>query len=142
MHQTVLLVEDEENDVFFMRRAWKHAGITAELHVAEDGQVAIHHLRQALPRTRQNFPFPCLVLLDLKLPRVMGFDVLKWIRHQPQLQAMFVVIFSSSHLNSDVETAHRLGANSYLVKPNAADKLLQTTRQINESWLGSNRPSL
>src|SRR5688500_9006544 len=107
MNDTVLLVEDEDNDVFFMQRAWRQAGITTPLQIAEDGQAAIDYLKDALSGDHRKLPG--LVLLDLKLPRVMGFEVLKWIRQQPELQTMIVIILTSSKLSSDIDTAYRLG---------------------------------
>jgi CheY-like chemotaxis protein len=136
MNEIVLLVEDEENDVFFMNRAWKQAGIANPLHVAEDGQAAIDYLRDAFGNDR--LTVPRLVLLDLKLPQVMGLEVLKWIRQQPELQTLIVIVLTSSKLSSDIESAYQLGANSYLVKP-TADKLLQIARLIKEYWLDLNQ---
>jgi CheY-like chemotaxis protein len=137
MNDTVLLVEDEDNDVFFMQRAWKQAGITTPLHVAEDGQAAIDYLKDALCSDHRKLPG--LVLLDLKLPRIMGFEVLKWIRQQPELQTMIVIILTSSKLRSDIQTAYRLGANSYLVKPGTASKLLEIARLIKDYWINNNQ---
>lgn len=142
MSAPILLVEDEENDVFFMKRAMKQAGITHPLRVAEDGQAAIDYLEEALRDDDKKIPLPCLVLLDLKLPRVMGLDVLKWIRRQPELQTMIVIIFTSSKLSSDIDAAYRLGANSYLVKSGNADKLSEIARLINDYWLNVNQPPL
>ena len=139
MSRTVLLVEDEENDVFFFVRAAKLAGITDPLHVAHNGQQAIDYLQAASAcADRTQFPLPRLVLLDLKLPHVMGLDVLKWIRAHPQLKAVVVIIFTSSELASDVETAYALGANSYVVKPSSPGKLQEMLSVIKHYWLDLN----
>jgi CheY-like chemotaxis protein len=137
MNDTVLLVEDEDNDVFFMQRAWKQAGITTPLQVAEDGRAALDRLKNALCGNHEKLPG--LVLLDLKLPRIMGFEVLKWIRQQPELQTMIVIILTSSKLRSDIDTAYRLGANSYLVKPGTASKLLEIAHLIKDYWINNNQ---
>src|SRR5882724_11196821 len=114
MIKPILLVEDEENDVFFFKHAMQKEGLTNSLHIAVDGQQAIDYLQGAGKfADREKFPLPCLVLLDLKLPFVMGLDVLKWIRQRPELSPV-VIILSSSQQNADISTAYRLGANAYL----------------------------
>src|SRR5687767_8215633 len=116
MNQTILLVEDDPNDVFFMQRAMRHAGILDPLQMASDGREAIHYLAGTGPLVdRAKFPLPTLVLLDLKLPHVMGLDVLKWMRAQPELRHIIVLVFTSSQLSPDVSKAYFFGANSYLV---------------------------
>jgi two-component system response regulator len=140
MARTVLLVEDEANDVFFMQEAMKKAGVLNPIRVASDGQQAIDYFKGAGQfANREEFPLPCLVLLDLKLPYVMGLDVLKWIRQQPGLPAI-VVILSSSKEEEDIATAYRLGANGYLVKPPDLGKLLDMARSIKDFWLTQNTP--
>ena len=97
MSDTILLVEDSADDVFFMERAMKTAKFSATLKVAKDGQVALDYLGgKGEFADREKFPMPCLVLLDLKLPHVLGLDILKWIRNQPALQGLPVVVLSSS----------------------------------------------
>src|SRR5688572_20815806 len=117
MPRSILLVEDEENDVFFMQQAMKKAGVVNPVRVASDGQQAIDYFKGAGKfANREEFPLPCLVLLDLKLPYVMGLAVLKWIRQQPEITAI-VLILSASKEEADITTAYHLGANGYLVKP-------------------------
>jgi len=140
MPRTILLVEDEENDVFFMQEAMKKAGVLNPIRVASDGQQAIDYFKGAGKfGNRQEFPLPCLVLLDLKLPYVMGLDVLKWIRQQPEAPAI-VVILSSSREEEDIATAYRSGANGYLVKPPDVNKLLDIAKSIKDFWLTQNTP--
>jgi CheY-like chemotaxis protein len=142
VNRTILLVEDDANDVYFMKRAARKAGILDSLHVAQDGQEAMDYL-EGLGEyaNRERFPLPCLVLLDLKLPRVMGFEVLKWMRQQPALRSTIVIVLTSSDLRADVDLAYRLGANSYLVKPSTPDKLKETIARIKQYWLELNRPA-
>jgi len=132
------LVEDEEGDVFFMRQAMQKAGVLDSLQVASDGRQAIDYLKgNGKFANREEFPLPCLVLLDLKLPRVMGLDVLKWIREQPEV-ATIVVILTSSQEQADIATAYRLGANGYLVKPSDVSQLTDMAKSIKDFWLTQN----
>lgn len=113
-----MYVEDECSDVLLLRLAFKREGLAKNLKVVSDGQQAIDYLSGKPPyQERAEHPLPALVLLDLHLPQVDGFEVLQWIRRQPELKTMRVVIFSSSDLASDRERAMRLGANEYLLKP-------------------------
>jgi CheY-like chemotaxis protein len=138
--KTILLVEDEENDVFFFQRAMQKSGSATTVQVARDGQEAIDYLKGGGPfADRTAFPLPGLILLDLKLPFVMGLDVLKWIRQQPELHPI-VVILSSSREEADIAAAYRLGANAYLIKPAEVSKLQDLVRAINDFWLTQNTP--
>ena len=141
MSKPLLLVEDNEDDVFFMRQALKKVGIQNPLHVVEDGQNALDYLAgrgQFADRTAH--PLPFLVLLDLKLPYVPGLEVLQWIRERPELQTMLVVVLTSSREDKDIDTAYRLGVNSYLVKPPTVDKLEEMTKAIGDYWFHRNQP--
>lgn len=138
--ETILLVEDEENDIFFMRRAVKQVGCEHLLQVVEDGQQAIDYIKGIGDfANRQRFPFPSLVLLDLKVPSVMGLEVLRWIRHESDSPALIVIILTSSKLRTDIDSAYRLGANSYLVKPPTPTKLLEVAEAVKNYWLKLNQ---
>ena len=140
MIRPILLVEDEEGDVFFMQQAMQKTGVLNPLQVASDGQMAIDYFKGTGKfANREEFPLPCLVLLDLKLPRVMGLDVLKWIRQQPEVAAI-VVILSASREEADIATAYRLGANGYLVKPHDLNQLTDMAKSIKDFWLTQNTP--
>ncbi|MDB6058615.1 MAG: response regulator receiver protein [Verrucomicrobiales bacterium] len=135
----ILLVEDNENDVFFMRRAFKRAEINNSLQVATDGQAAIDYLSGIGPFTdRHQFPLPCFILLDLKLPIKSGLEVLHWIRQQPQLRATVVVILTTSREPNDVVAAYGLGVNAFLVKPNDVSQLMQLVQALKVFWLQFN----
>lgn len=115
---TILAVEDFEDDIFALRRTFRKADITNPLHVVTDGQQAIDYLAGKGPfGDRYRFPLPFLILLDLKLPLVNGFEVLAWIRTQPQLSDISVAVLSGSDERRDHEEAARLGVQAYLVKP-------------------------
>ncbi|MCI0538304.1 MAG: response regulator [Verrucomicrobiales bacterium] len=141
MPRTILLVEDSEDDVFFAMRGFKAAGLASPILRVEDGRGAIHYLSgRGQYADRAKFPFPHLILLDIKMPFVTGFDVLQWIRersHSPQLP---VIIFTSSNQESDIERAYALGANAYLVKPNQPDDFCDLAGLIKRFWLDANLP--
>jgi CheY-like chemotaxis protein len=128
----VLLVEDNEDDVFLMKRAWMKAGVTRELKVAIDGQAAVEFLQTAVEQSQN---LPCLVLLDLKMPRVPGLEVLSWMRKQPGLSKLPVVILTASSAFKDIEAAYELGANSYFSKPESSDQLCELTKLLDNYWL-------
>lgn len=136
--KTILQVEDDSNDVFLLLHAMKQAGVANPIQVATDGQQAIDYLKGVGKfADRDEFPLPCLVLLDLKLPHVMGLNVLKWIRQQPGAP-LVVVMLSASGEEADIAAAYRLGANGFLVKPSQASKLQEMAKAIKDFWLTHN----
>jgi CheY-like chemotaxis protein len=139
-NSTILLVEDDPVDVFRIQRAFHKANITSSLQVVIDGEQAIHYLSgQALYQDRDCYPLPVLVLLDLKLPRRSGFDVLKWLRTESNLKHLPVVVLTSSEQQSDIDRAYATGANSYLAKPPGPIALLEMVRTIDLYWILFNR---
>ena len=141
---TVLLVEDDPNDVFFFQNVWKKAGIVNPLRVAKDGQEALDYLEGAGEfADRDKYPLPCLTILDLKLPRVMGLEVLKRIREHPALRKLIVIVLSSSLSDEDISEVYELGGNAYLVKPPEMGRLADIVKAIKHFWLTHNHaPSL
>ena len=123
--KTILLAEDDENDVFFMRRAIEKTSLNLSIQVATDGQSAIDYLNgNGEYRDRKTFPIPQAVLLDLKLPYLHGFEVLAWIRQQPLLRELPVMILTSSPEDRDRQEAEKLGAQAYCVKPPTREMVL------------------
>ncbi len=117
-HFTVLLVEDDLNDIFLVKRAFKMANIQNPLQVATDGLEAIYYLRgQGKYADRESYPLPKLIVMDLKMPRKTGFEVLEWVKQDSLLRRIPVVIVSSSDNPADINRAYELGANAYMVKP-------------------------
>src|SRR6058998_998699 len=128
----ILLVEDDEADILLLRRAFRNAHIANRLVEVRDGQAAIQYLSgHADYADRARNPIPFLILLDLRLPKLSGFEVLAWIRDQPELAGLIIVVLTGSDRVPDVSKAHELGANSYLVKPGTFDELVEMVKQIN-----------
>jgi len=132
---TILHVEDDPNDVLLVNRAVQKSNASMVVRSVTDGDQALAYLsgRESFG-DRQEYPIPQLVLLDLKMPRKSGLEVLAWIRQQPNLKRMVVVIFTSSKHDQDINHAYDLGANSYLVKPVGFDALQETMKQVNHYW--------
>ena len=114
----ILLAEDDPNDVFFLQRALAKAGINFPLHVVRNGQEALEYLGGLGKFSdRGTYPLPSLLLLDLKMPFVDGFEVLAWVRLQSPLKQLRVFMLTSSAEDRDRQKAAELGANGYFVKP-------------------------
>ncbi|PZA08671.1 MULTISPECIES: response regulator [unclassified Meiothermus] len=126
----ILLVEDNPADVFLMEAALELGELPHTLLLARDGQEALELLRGA----RSQDSLPDLILLDLNLPRLSGFDVLQAIRQDPQLSHLTVVVFTTSNAHSDVQRAYALQANAYVVKPPGLDDLLRIISQLKSFW--------
>ncbi len=140
MKPPILYAEDDENDAFLANLAFKKAEILNPLVVISDGKAAIDYLAgTGQYANRTEYPLPCLVLLDLKMPRVSGLEVLKWIRGQPSFCTMPVLMITSSNLDGDVHRAYLLGANGYLIKPSKTDEMLVVAKGIRDFWLILNR---
>ena len=136
---TILVAEDDSSDAFFLERAFTKSGITTSLRFVRDGQEAIEYLRgDGEFADRKRNPMPDLMLLDLKMPRLNGFQVLQWLRQEGGLKRLPVVIFSSSPLREDINKAYDLGANSYLMKPHSSEDLAKLVERIKFYWGESN----
>ncbi|MCI0748549.1 MAG: response regulator [Verrucomicrobia subdivision 3 bacterium] len=136
----ILVAEDNENDVLMLRRAFIQAGITVPLHVVGDGEQTIAYLKgEGIYSNRAEYPLPDLMLLDLKMPRKDGFEVLDWIRHQPSLAAIRVVVLSTSEELRDVNRAYRIGANSFLIKPLNFTEFRTTIQAMYAYWFSMSR---
>jgi CheY-like chemotaxis protein len=132
---SILLAEDEPNDVLLIQRAFQKAQLLNPIHVVSDGQEAIHYLRgDSHYADRGRFPLPTLVLLDLKMPRLGGFDVIAWVRQQPGLKRLPLVVLTSSKDGPDINRAYELGANTYLVKPVEFDGLVEMMKNLSLYW--------
>ena len=133
---TVLYVEDEEFDAMFMRRAFERTGLDGSLNVVADGQQAIDYLGgKGVYGDRREHPLPAVILLDLKLPLVSGFEVLAWLREQPGLKTLPVVVFSSSDQPEDKAMSSELGANDFVQKPSSALEFPKVVERLRQRWL-------
>lgn len=139
--KTILVVEDSQEDAYILRRAFLESGCDAQLLFAKDGQEAIDYLAgEGEFRDRKVYPLPRLMFLDLKMPKVNGFDVLDWLQSQPKLKTVPVIVLTSSNQDKDVDRAYGLGANSYLVKPTSYDDYVEIAGKVDGYWLELNWP--
>src|SRR3954466_9029820 len=137
----ILLVEDRDDDILLIRKAFERGFIDNPLHVVRDGEEAIYYLAgEGQYSNRAEFPLPDLILLDLKMPKVDGFEVVRWIRRQPGFSSIAVVVLTSSDAIRDVNRAYALGANSFLVKPLEFENFIETAKMLRAYWLNINKP--
>ena len=142
-HLPVLAAEDEESDVFILRLAFERAGVPNPLLVVRDGQEAVDYLQGNRPYTeRLIHPLPLLLLLDLKMPRMNGFDVLAWLATRPELSYLPVIVLSSSTLDFDMLKARQLGARDYFFKPTQLSQFVRVIQEIRTRWLSAMPASL
>lgn len=133
---TILVIEDDSNDILLIERAFRKAQLNSQLRIVTNGDEAIAYLQRQEPYTdRKTYPLPSLILLDLKLPRRSGLEVLQWLRQQPELKHLVVVVLTSSQEHPDIKKAYDLGANSYLVKPVKFDELVNLIFLLDRYWL-------
>jgi CheY-like chemotaxis protein len=142
--QPILLVEDDENDVMLLQRAFRRSSIVNPLQIVRHGDDAVAYLEGTGEfADRQAHPLPVLVLLDLKLPRRTGLEVLQWVKERSGLKKIPIVVLTSSKNDDDVNRAYDLGANSYLVKPVSFETLIELVKSLETYWLVLNeRPSV
>jgi len=135
----ILLADDSDDDVLLMRRVFRINSAQAALQVVHDGEELISYLSgEGKFEDRSVYPLPHLILLDLKMPRRTGFEVLDWLREQPQLKRVVVVVLTSSMARADVNRAYDLGANSFLVKPSEFSELAAMMSRLEGYWLQDN----
>jgi CheY-like chemotaxis protein len=133
----ILLADDDDNDVLLLQRAFQRAKIAVRFVVVRDGQEAIDYLSGTGKfGDRASYPWPALMLLDLKMPLLDGFDVLTWWHDRMDEQRLPIVVMSSSNQESDVQRAMRLGAAAYQVKSGELENLFSFARELREQWLG------
>ena len=141
---TILLADDNPDDALLIKLAFRKAGIINPIQVVKDGTEAVDYLKgDGIYANRKKHPFPSLLLLDLKMPRLSGFDVLSWIRQQPGLKRLVVIVLTHSSESPDIDRAHDLGANSYLVKPSNFNSFVEMVKSLRSYWLSmSEKPRL
>lgn len=136
----ILLVEDRSDDIALARRAFRQLNLRNPFHVVADGEEALAYVfGQGIYADRTTYPLPDIMLLDLKLPRLDGFELLSRIRKQPELNPMRIIVLTSSEDIYDVNRAYSLGANSFLVKPQDFNDFTTLIRTLSAFWLHTNK---
>jgi len=136
IHRPILLVEDNPMDIDLTQRAFAQRNLSNPLLVLRDGQEDLDYFADWVDGN----PLPLVILLDLKLPKVHGLDVLRAIKKNANFQKLPVVVLTSSVEDTDINTAYEIGANSYIVKPVDFDKFMDVAAQIEIYWLAINHP--
>ena len=140
-HLVVLVADDDPNDRYLLKHAVQRDGGPIDLHEVVDGTEFVQYMKGIHPFDNRNiYPFPDLVILDLKMPRQDGLQVLKWLRKQPEFRRLPTVMLSGSGLDRDVEAAYALGVNSYFSKPSRHEELFNMMHFILEYWSRAERP--
>jgi len=129
----ILMAEDNENDILITRRAWKKGNIRNQLHVVNDGEEVLDFLYKR--NGYENAPTPLLILLDLKMPKMGGFEVIQHIKEDKDLKSIPIIVLTSSDRTVDIGRAYKAGANSYIVKPVNFDKFIKSILEVKNYWL-------
>ncbi|MDB6112025.1 MAG: response regulator receiver protein [Pedosphaera sp.] len=141
--KTILLVEDDEDHVVMVERAFKKANIAHHLQVVNNGEEATDYLAgRGRYSSRETHPFPDLVFLDIKMPLQDGHELLHGIRFHAGMSLLPIIVFSDSSRPTDIESAYRLGANSYILKPVRFERLVEILPATILYWLEINTASL
>src|SRR5215469_7150615 len=138
---TILLVEDEENDATLLKLAFKKNNISNPVQWVQDGLDAIAYLNgEGAYADRTQYPFPEVLILDLKMPRMNGLEFLAWIREHPEFRVIPTIIMTSSRQDPDIEKAYNLGANTYMIKPSSFEELARLVKLAHDYWAASVKP--
>jgi CheY-like chemotaxis protein len=139
--ETILLVDDSEDDHALMRFALKKAGVRNPVRELYSGQEAIAYLSgQGEYADRERYPLPCLIITDLKMTGVDGFELLDWLRQRPEFVRVPKLVLSTSGHEGDEKRARQLGACAYFVKPSQLNDLVKTVVDMNEDWIAEHCP--
>jgi CheY-like chemotaxis protein len=140
---TILVVEDSHADAFFLERAIRKLGLKNPLRILTDGGTALAYLKgEGKFHDRREFPSPSVLFLDIGTPQADGFELLGWLRDNPQCRIMPIMVFSGSEDPEDIERAYQLGASAYLVKPNTGEELVDLLRSAYDFWSRCAKPRL
>jgi CheY-like chemotaxis protein len=134
--KNILLADDSADDVFLIRSAFKKGGFADPIYVVSDGEQVLQYLRGQGPyANRQQHPVPHLLLLDLNMPRLNGFEVLSWIRGRQEWMCLPVIVLTTSFYGPEIKRAYDLGANSFITKPPEFSHLVASLKEVGEHWL-------
>jgi CheY-like chemotaxis protein len=137
IRNAILLADDSEDDELLFRRAVRISGLANPVIIVRDGEAAIAYLKgEGAYADREKHPLPTVLMLDLKMPRKNGFEVLQWVKQQPELKDLLVVVLTSSERQEELDRSYELGANSVLVKPCAVEDLQELAEGFPEHWTG------
>jgi CheY-like chemotaxis protein len=140
---TVVIAEDDEDDITLLQSALSGIGCEHTVRIVRDGRELIDYLKGEGPyEDREKYPFPGVLMLDIKMPRLSGFDVLRWLSKHPDCCVMPTIVFSSSAQEQDIKLAYELGASAYFVKPMAFQNLKEILRSMLEFWGKCVKPPL
>ena len=132
----ILIVEDHAADVTVIKAALRRLNYDLEVQFISDGRLALDYLAGKRPYSeRASYPLPHLILLDLSLPKVSGFEILEWVRTEPNLRLTPIIILATSNRKEDIQRAYAFGANSFITKPTELDKLVQDLKLAFDHWL-------
>lgn len=138
--ELVLVAEDNPDDALLLRRAIERAGIKARIRFMQDGEEMLLYLQGlGAYANRAANPPPSLIILDLKMPRKSGLEVLAWLSEHPECSVVPTVVMSSSNLLKDIQSAYALGANTYFVKPTTFEALVETMKTLSTYWQRAER---
>jgi CheY-like chemotaxis protein len=135
--KTILVAEDDSNDVYLLKLAFRKAHLDVNFEFVTDGEQLIQYLKAH--EQKPGTPIPELLLLDIKMPKINGFEALEWIRKQPGLKRLLIIMLTSSDEPNDINRAYDLGANSYLVKPCGIEHLIDIAEFLYNYWMKLNR---
>ena len=139
----ILVVDDDHNDQFLIQAAFKQVGVTEPVHAVDDGDDAICYLKGMGPYAdRKKYVFPTFLLVDLKMPKVNGFELLQFLKQNPHLAVIPTIVFTSSADRNDVTNAYLLGANSYQVKSQTLPALCAQLKLIYDYWMTCEVPDI
>jgi CheY-like chemotaxis protein len=139
---TILIIEDEEHDVDFLRRAFRRAGVPNPIQVVENGEQTIAYLTgRGEFADRKKYPYPRVIVTDLKMPQMSGLELLRWVRSNPKYRIVPTIVLTSSTSQADVDLAFACGASAYFVKPVAFADLEKVAKLIWEYWSFSRLPT-
>src|SRR5687768_9587818 len=143
LHPTILIVDDDQNDQFLIKNAFKKIGVTDPIHAVGDGAEAIHYMMgEGKYADRRKFAYPTFILTDLKMPRKDGFAVLEFLKGNPEWAVIPTIVFSASMDLDDIKKAYMLGASSYHVKPPSLAELVQQLVVLHAYWMTCEVPEV